>query len=507
MAESDIVQSLINQGDQFVFNKKYPEALEAYNSAIQLAKYPEDVWFKKSLVLKNMELFKEAESALEQVLRLDPQHIPALSFRWDIQKILKEKTLHEKIEQEKTVKDSVEMRSSIISADIPTTSPHPTPIDAVRKTHLKANASWTRDDDDNLIELFRRGKTMQQLSTYFHRSENAIDCRLKKIRMIPEDRPTKRVLMGPSVIDDVALLFRNEKYHEFIEKSQISLDANPKNLNLWILRGNAFLILKKYADAISSYQAARTLDPDNAYVLTCLRSAQAHIKEISHPDKLPTIPVISSDKPATPIPNLSRVFRDDAMDLQAQQGEVIFLDHYFPYYDSHNHYNSQHGKPSSKILNLKNIDNHNEDSAALGSAYVLTDIEKDRIRVFAERITSLLIKDSGTVVCVMPKSSAKREPSGIRRVAECICSAGFPSGLHVIERINEVAPKHMGGNRDFSKELASLGIKDPAFIKEKVVLLLDDVTTTGNSLNAGKTMLISHGAKQVVLFALGKTRR
>ncbi len=63
----------------------------------------------------------------------------------------------------------------------------------------------------------------------------------------------------------------------------------------------------------------------------------------------------------------------------------------------------------------------------------------------------------------------------------------------------------MDGNRDYQQELASLQITDSNLIKGKTVLLLDDVKTQGNSLNAGKTLLLSQGATQVIMFALGKT--
>lgn len=37
-----------------------------------------------------------------------------------------------------------------------------------------------------------------------------------------------------------------------------------------------------------------------------------------------------------------------------------------------------------------------------------------------------------------------------------------------------------------------------------IVLLMDDVTTTGNSLYACREILINHGAEQIEMFALGK---
>lgn len=38
-----------------------------------------------------------------------------------------------------------------------------------------------------------------------------------------------------------------------------------------------------------------------------------------------------------------------------------------------------------------------------------------------------------------------------------------------------------------------------------VILLVDDVTTSGNSLSACKELLLSHGASRVAMFALGKS--
>ncbi len=41
-------------------------------------------------------------------------------------------------------------------------------------------------------------------------------------------------------------------------------------------------------------------------------------------------------------------------------------------------------------------------------------------------------------------------------------------------------------------------------IKGDIVLLMDDVTTTGNSLYACKQILLERGADSVEMFALGK---
>ena len=41
-------------------------------------------------------------------------------------------------------------------------------------------------------------------------------------------------------------------------------------------------------------------------------------------------------------------------------------------------------------------------------------------------------------------------------------------------------------------------------VSDNIILLMDDVTTSGNSLYACKEILMDHGAKAVEMFALGQ---
>lgn len=43
-------------------------------------------------------------------------------------------------------------------------------------------------------------------------------------------------------------------------------------------------------------------------------------------------------------------------------------------------------------------------------------------------------------------------------------------------------------------------------VADEVVLVVDDVTTSGNSLYACRDILMEHGAKRVALLALGQTK-
>lgn len=73
-----------------------------------------------------------------------------------------------------------------------------------------------------------------------------------------------------------------------------------------------------------------------------------------------------------------------------------------------------------------------------------------------------------------------------------------------LDREHSIDKLAMGGNRDKKVHLNSITTLDDVDIQGDVVLLMDDVTTTGNSLYACKEILLSKGANQVEMFALGR---
>jgi hypothetical protein len=212
----------------------------------------------------------------------------------------------------------------------------------------------------------------------------------------------------------------------------------------------------------------------------------------------------SHEYPESSVPS-DRYFIDPEEEQIWRTGSDLFLTPYYALHFKNNQLNPKHDAPSSKILNLKNIDRQNERLHQSGSVYHISKMDQDRIQQYAEDIRALIIKDRDLTICVMPKSTHAREPSGIRRIAEALCGGRWQDGTKVIERKIERMTKHLGGDRSYENELASLGIADSAPVEDRIVLLLDDITTTGNSLRAGRSLLLSHGARAVIMFALGKT--
>jgi predicted amidophosphoribosyltransferase len=62
-----------------------------------------------------------------------------------------------------------------------------------------------------------------------------------------------------------------------------------------------------------------------------------------------------------------------------------------------------------------------------------------------------------------------------------------------------------GGKRDLA--LISMRVPRPEEIRDRDVFLIDDVTTTGNSLLAGRQLLQKAGARRIAALALAQTVR
>ncbi len=61
-----------------------------------------------------------------------------------------------------------------------------------------------------------------------------------------------------------------------------------------------------------------------------------------------------------------------------------------------------------------------------------------------------------------------------------------------------------GGNRDMVVHYESIELKPDVHLSGDVILLVDDVTTTGNSLNVCREILMKNGASRVAMFAIGQ---
>lgn len=109
-------------------------------------------------------------------------------------------------------------------------------------------------------------------------------------------------------------------------------------------------------------------------------------------------------------------------------------------------------------------------------------------------------------VCMVPSSTAGKIGSGIQRVAQIIASAsGRTDATSCLVRHTSIRKLAYGGNRDLQVHLQSIRTENLHLIAGKEVILLDDVTTTNNSLLACKQLLMDAGATFVQCVALAKS--
>lgn len=71
-------------------------------------------------------------------------------------------------------------------------------------------------------------------------------------------------------------------------------------------------------------------------------------------------------------------------------------------------------------------------------------------------------------------------------------------------RTKTVDKKAYGGNRNREVDKSSISITTNK-VSGSVILLVDDVSTSGNSLKVCRDILLQNGAERVAMFAIGKS--
>ncbi|MBW4544086.1 MAG: hypothetical protein KME25_06545 [Symplocastrum torsivum CPER-KK1] len=137
----------------------------------------------------------------------------------------------------------------------------------------------------------------------------------------------------------------------------------------------------------------------------------------------------------------------------------------------------------------------------------IKDCDPLAIEAFADCILSNLDNDFDCLA-VIPSHYIGVDTSGIRSLCKKISRRmKLVDATSCLVRHKPTERLSTGGDRSIQTHLNSIKVVDNELINGKKVLLLDDVSTTGNSLKACKQLLESAGAKTVKSFVLGKTTR
>ncbi len=150
-----------------------------------------------------------------------------------------------------------------------------------------------------------------------------------------------------------------------------------------------------------------------------------------------------------------------------------------------------------QIMNLKDYTNNEE--------WKVRNQEKAE-KFFIDRIMRVDLSDFD-LICRIPRSKVKKHQSHIGNIATRVSQL---TEKHIatdyLVRFKDVGEAHTTGVRSYDNSINSIKIKDENLVKGKFILLLDDVTTSGNSMKACIDILQKSGAKKVVGLAMGKTR-
>ncbi|MBQ3558768.1 MAG: hypothetical protein IJA07_04560 [Agathobacter sp.] len=125
------------------------------------------------------------------------------------------------------------------------------------------------------------------------------------------------------------------------------------------------------------------------------------------------------------------------------------------------------------------------------------------IKFFFELINPEICND--VTICVVPSSDEAKKETGMTMLGEMLAKEGRRvNKVYYLQREHSIKKLATGGKRDKEVHLNSITTLDEMNIQGDVVLLMDDVTATGNSLYVCKEILLSKGADKVEMLALGR---
>lgn len=115
---------------------------------------------------------------------------------------------------------------------------------------------------------------------------------------------------------------------------------------------------------------------------------------------------------------------------------------------------------------------------------------------------------SNMLICVVPSHAEGKYSPGLLQMARILANKyGMTNASNLIKRTKTHEKKSQGGNRDIDVMLDTLDLNHYINIFNKDIIVLDDVTTTGNSIEAVRHLLKENGANRVFAQTLGKSVR
>lgn len=173
--------------------------------------------------------------------------------------------------------------------------------------------------------------------------------------------------------------------------------------------------------------------------------------------------------------------------LKKDTNGILYVDVYHPYRLEDGKKNPAFNSFGGKVLDLK-------------------DKKPQAISYFYNILNKCIPHDSNVSIVVVPSHDPAKNESGILSLARKLSpkTVDVASCLVRTKKINKLAA---GGTRSVRVHLRTIKLQNAHMIEGKHIILLDDVTTTGNSLLACKQILQKAGPKEITMIAIGKTQR
>lgn len=206
--------------------------------------------------------------------------------------------------------------------------------------------------------------------------------------------------------------------------------------------------------------------------------------------------------------DISTVFKDHATLVQKEiEGREVLpypykiysLGYYHPEYGKDRRIHLDRGEHTFSILAVKNGISSNNDQCYLEkSEYIYRKLEPLLAHGFPISIVPSCVPDTPLdgLVCLIRKLANDDR----RDATSCLVR-------HTRIIPSEIARKCGQDRNDIHRHLNSIKVMNESLFRSSVVLLLDDITTTGTSLLACRNLLLDKGASEVICLALGETRR
>lgn len=185
------------------------------------------------------------------------------------------------------------------------------------------------------------------------------------------------------------------------------------------------------------------------------------------------------------------------------QVKIFFCGIYHPYRYRGERNPNAGDSLSRAMMDLKDETNQNNKKAIQTfSDLIINELKRYSIGKGEKKheFTSVLFE-----IAVVPSHEAGKVSSSLKKIAQKICNNyGNGRSVQSLQRKTTVASAHKeNGDRSVANHMATIDVVTD--VKGKVILLIDDVTTTGGSMTACVNLLKSSGAKTVLPLALLET--